>query len=465
MSTRLERAVKAANTTHSEAVKANAAAMADEKRALELQRTVETLTARRDALTASIAAMSAAGVSPAPLMVLRDQVESELANATGSALVEDEVVPKRTSKALAATSKAVGADLAVEKLSAEASKDAFDATAARDAARRDTAAASTKVTTLEAKVAQLDGAVKASGSGVRGELKQAKAELRGAKEALGKAQRAEERATRRATVAERAANQARDAAEVAKEHFGEDVGELMKVGFGGTLISVGDSGLRQHVTAAPTVVGGTRPELDGEFIDGTDARSITVGTDGKAVQFKANLELDLDGYAHLTKTKAQAKLKNAEAVKNGQPADWVADATGQPDRTSLRWKGDVNVAGQRKPVDPTQVPYVALPAQIRNLTSPPVQPGDLVAVTYKGRTVYALYADGGPDWKAGEGSRRLHEALGMSGTTGHDGEDVTFTVLPATTAGQRASDPMNYADVQRVGAQKFEKARKDGVLR
>ncbi|MEO7705516.1 MAG: glycoside hydrolase family 75 protein [Thermoflexales bacterium] len=230
--------------------------------------------------------------------------------------------------------------------------------------------------------------------------------------------------------------------------------------------------------------------------DKTDPTKITTtkGPDGtvKVVQFDSNLVIDDDGTkqnvvglkfyeAEVAKQRAALKAadptmsaKDIEALaKTNARAAAVAEAAKQSTETGKTWTVDVDYRNDigsinGHPLDANKIPFVALPAQIRNLSDPPIKHGDLVAVTYDGKTVYAIYGDGGPAWKSGEGSPALAKKLGLGGgyndkEAADAGKYVTYTVLPGTRA-QLGTNPLTYDSVQTAGAAAFEKAQLDGNI-
>lgn len=450
MGTSIDSASASATRAQTKATKAADAALDAQSKALDQKTLVDSLTGQQATLETQIAQATAKGAPQEQIDGLkqqRDDVMGRLADATGKLLELDSAAATKATKAAELGKTATDAETKVGTLAQGAQKDAFDADSKRDTAKAATAQAQQKVDDLTTKAAGGD--------------KDAAKDLKTAKADLAKAQRTEATLIKVAKKADDAAAHAQGLAGTALGAQTTENQQLMRISSNGQLVAKNDQTTRAANNGAPMLTGGTRPSFSKQFTDGTDESAVTVGKDKKAVQFKANLELDLDGYPHLKKTKAAAAAKNKEATDKGEKADWLADGTGQS-VTSLRWKGDT--AANPKSVNPAETPYVALPPQIRELTNPQVKPGDLVAVSYNGRTVYAVYADGGPNWKAGEGSKRLHEALGMPANTGHDPQDVTFTVLPGSGSGQRGSDAMSYADVQRAGDAAFAKAKTDGVV-
>ncbi|BCM89764.1 hypothetical protein IAD21_01611 [Abditibacteriota bacterium] len=78
-----------------------------------------------------------------------------------------------------------------------------------------------------------------------------------------------------------------------------------------------------------------------------------------------------------------------------------------------------NEEGQRQYVDAENVPYIVLP--LRFYKDMGIQLGDVAAVIWQGRLVYAIFADEGPKDLIGEGSIALTEALGFDPWEMRDG--------------------------------------------
>ncbi|MFO0722612.1 MAG: glycoside hydrolase family 75 protein [Myxococcota bacterium] len=230
--------------------------------------------------------------------------------------------------------------------------------------------------------------------------------------------------------------------------------------------------------------------------DKTDPSKITTTTDPKGdvkvVKFDSNLVIDDDGTkknvvglkfyeAEVAKQKKELKAANpkmsdkdidAQAKSNAKEAA-KKEAEKKTKDTGEKWTVDVDYQStiasiNGKQLDANKIPFIALPEQIRNLSNPPIKHGDLVAVSYNGKTVYAIYGDGGPAWKSGEGSPALAKKLGLGG--GYNdaeaekaGKYVTFTVLPGTR-NQLGTKPLTYDSVQAAGAAAFAQAQKDGNI-
>ena len=108
-------------------------------------------------------------------------------------------------------------------------------------------------------------------------------------------------------------------------------------------------------------------------------------------------------------------------------ADLDTDADGSPRAleidpqygqlpTSFNFQGE---EGQRRYVDAERVPYIVLPLEF--FEDMGIKLGDVAAVIWKNRVVYALFADEGPKDLIGEGSIALSEALGFDPWEMRDG--------------------------------------------
>jgi peptidoglycan hydrolase-like protein with peptidoglycan-binding domain len=126
---------------------------------------------------------------------------------------------------------------------------------------------------------------------------------------------------------------------------------------------------------------------------------------------------------------------------DGAGAAWRGDRYGQPN-TSLR-------DAQGRSLDPTVTPYVVLPGGFER-DHPGVHLGDIVAVQYQGKTVYAIYGDVGPRNKIGEASIATARALGISASPNNGGTSsgVTYTVFPGSGTGR----PLTNDEIDRRGA-------------
>lgn len=104
---------------------------------------------------------------------------------------------------------------------------------------------------------------------------------------------------------------------------------------------------------------------------------------------------------------------------------WRSDPWGQP-ATSLRYPDG-------RSLDPTEVPYFVLPIGFTAL-HPDVRLGDLAAIVFENRIVYAIWGDAGPRGKLGEASIAAARALGINAdpVRGGTGAGVTYVVFPGS---------------------------------
>ena len=173
---------------------------------------------------------------------------------------------------------------------------------------------------------------------------------------------------------------------------------------------------------------------------GTHSPIVAARDNGRvgAFTYRAKMDVDSDG---------------APGITHAQDPDHQA-------ATALRFKQGY--------ADASKLPYVVLPPALAKATGAKL--GDLVQVSYNGKTAYAIYGDVGPSNKLGEGSMDLARRLGINpdprrGGT-HD-ENVQYTVLPGSG---RAAGIVNGGDaptadqVQAAGAAAFASARQAGLV-
>jgi hypothetical protein len=151
--------------------------------------------------------------------------------------------------------------------------------------------------------------------------------------------------------------------------------------------------------------------------------------------FDAKMGLDTDG----------APLKESEPTHQSE--------------TSLKYQipGDISINSDR-------VPFIVIPlGGFDNDTG--VRLGDIAAVIYKNKKVYAVVADQGPKCKIGEGSIQLHEMLGHKVCKSRDsqgnctsirdvgiGKDVLYFIFPGTRDelfSDRNGEPLNPSNINR----------------
>jgi hypothetical protein len=103
-------------------------------------------------------------------------------------------------------------------------------------------------------------------------------------------------------------------------------------------------------------------------------------------------------------------IANGDTDADGAPDAKIIDEYGSLE-TSLgkpKWKGSGEYVNART------IPYFVLPQNWETTTGIPIGLGDLAKVTFKGKSVYALLADIGPEGLIGELSIAAIEALGGS---------------------------------------------------
>jgi hypothetical protein len=156
------------------------------------------------------------------------------------------------------------------------------------------------------------------------------------------------------------------------------------------------------------------------------AQSRTTTSAGVVVAFTAGMRIDADG-----------------------DGGWYKiDKTGKPE-TSLHYPTGESL-------NPAQIPFIVVPTDF-NKTNPDVQLGDYAAVSYGGKTLYAIVGDRGPAGTVGEGSLVLASNLGINPNPNHGGIDanVHYVIL----AGSRdKTPPQDPAAVQAAGRALFQKS-------
>ncbi|MEU8975534.1 glycoside hydrolase family 75 protein [Streptomyces monashensis] len=90
-----------------------------------------------------------------------------------------------------------------------------------------------------------------------------------------------------------------------------------------------------------------------------------------------------------------------------------------------------------RPFNAATTPYVVLPRPDNATWSyrgAGIRPGDVAAVIYNGRVVYAVFADVGPRQQIGEASYATAAALGIAPDPSNGGthDDVTYILFPHT---------------------------------
>jgi hypothetical protein len=136
---------------------------------------------------------------------------------------------------------------------------------------------------------------------------------------------------------------------------------------------------------------------------------------------------------------------------NGAGGWYIKDKTGRP-TTALKYS-------KTESLNPGKIPYIVIPRNFR-ADYPNVKLGDYAAVTYGGKTLYAIVGDLGPPGVLGGGSIALASGLGMDPTprpSGGAAGGVTYVILAGT---RDRRPPRDAATIQSEGKQLFEK---DGI--
>ncbi len=146
-------------------------------------------------------------------------------------------------------------------------------------------------------------------------------------------------------------------------------------------------------------------------------------------------------------------------------ADLDTDADGSPRALEIdpKW-GQLptsfsfsNEAQPRRWVNSETVPYIVLPKGF--YAEMGVGLGDVAAVIWRGRVVFAIFADVGPSDRIGEGSIALSEALGFNPWQERDGTrqivsgiegDVLMIVFPGSAPRDLTPENVNAKTVERA---------------
>ena len=117
--------------------------------------------------------------------------------------------------------------------------------------------------------------------------------------------------------------------------------------------------------------------------------------------------------------------------------------------TSLQ-NSDRAVEDPGRYVDASAIPYIVLPALVRDKGG--ARLGDFATVRRRsnGKVAHAIYADGGPAGRIGEGSIALAEALGLPSSPKHGGtneKDIVYVLF----AGSGNGRPRTKAEINATG--------------
>jgi len=141
-----------------------------------------------------------------------------------------------------------------------------------------------------------------------------------------------------------------------------------------------------------------------------------------------------------------------DADCDGAPSCPKIDPSGQT-TTSYTYKG--------KAIDGLKANYVVLPKDLNGKVGNKYKLGDVVAVSYNGKTAYGIYADNGPTGKAGEGSVHLAQQLGFDpycGTKVCKGipSGVSYVVFPNSKSSY--TNPYDNASLSAAGSKLLKQA-------
>jgi peptidoglycan hydrolase-like protein with peptidoglycan-binding domain len=145
---------------------------------------------------------------------------------------------------------------------------------------------------------------------------------------------------------------------------------------------------------------------------------------------------------------------------DGAPGITHAQDPWHQDTTSLKFAGGY--------VDASTIPYIVLPPSLASASGAKL--GDLVQVSYQGKSTYAIFADTGPSTKLGEGSMALANQLGINSDPkngGLDAQKVQMVILPGSgkAAGIVPGGPApTFDSLQQAGAQAFANAAQQGLV-
>jgi hypothetical protein len=173
-------------------------------------------------------------------------------------------------------------------------------------------------------------------------------------------------------------------------------------------------------------VSGCTPASNGKY--GTDeggAATVSICKTGNAYHWTSDMDIDCDG------------ITTAHCSHSTDPAYY--------NETSFQTS-----TGSFFTADVTHYFVIPLPSSRFNYTSAGIKPGNVGAVIYNNKVVYAVFADEGPDDIIGEASYATAQALGIdpNPATGGTAGPVTFIVFTGTVP----SPVENNTVIDQVGA-------------
>jgi hypothetical protein len=149
----------------------------------------------------------------------------------------------------------------------------------------------------------------------------------------------------------------------------------------------------------------------------------------------------------------QGKMQKTPSGALAWKGKMDVDCDGAPTCKSIDPDGQATTSHtyQGKALDASKMNYMVLPGGLAKQMG--LQLGDVAAVSYNGKTAYAIYGDVGPKNKAGEASMHLAQQLGIpsSPTKGGTSSGVSYIVFPHSAGSY--SNPYDYSQLEKAGNQ------------
>jgi len=169
------------------------------------------------------------------------------------------------------------------------------------------------------------------------------------------------------------------------------------------------------------------------------------------IQQQQNTPLNVGKY---TGVNGFSQTKSGALVFNGK---MDTDCDGAPSCPQIDPSGQTSTSYsyQGKPIDALKANYVVLPRDLNGKVGNKYQLGDIVAVSYNGKTAYGIYADNGPAGKGGEGSVHLTQQLGFNPYCGTKickgiSSGVNYVVFPGSK--NLYTNPYDNASISNAGS-------------
>jgi len=149
----------------------------------------------------------------------------------------------------------------------------------------------------------------------------------------------------------------------------------------------------------------------------------------------------------------QGKMQKTPSGALAWKGKMDVDCDGAPNCKSIDPDGQATTSHtyMGKALDASKMNYMVLPGGLAKQMG--LQLGDVAAVSYNGKTAYAIYGDVGPKSKAGEASMHLAQQLGIpsSPTRGGTSSGVSYIVFPHSAGSY--SNPYDYSQLEKAGNQ------------